>query len=67
MGISTEQALKMVDGLMRFPYPSICRHYVAANILDLLERNGVEISTELARAVVRCDDETAIEELEKIR
>ena len=35
-------------------------------ILSLLEEYGHPMSEELARAVVRCDDAIALEELEKI-
>jgi hypothetical protein len=67
MGLSTEQSLKMVEFLVKYPTRSISRHYVAATILDLLEQNGMALPTELAKAVVDCDDELALIELEKIQ
>jgi hypothetical protein len=67
MGLSTEQSLKLVEKLLKSPYSRDCRHYVAATILDLLEQNGMTLPMELAKAVVYCDDELALIELEKIQ
>lgn len=51
----------MIDRLMRFPFPTICRHSVAADLLDRLELQGAPVSVELARAIVSADDETVLE------
>lgn len=42
---------KMIVGLLKFPYPQICRHLVALELLSLLEKNGYEISKELAKNI----------------
>lgn len=51
---------KMIIGLLKFPYPQICRHLVALELLSLLEKNGYEISEELAKYISKaseCDSE----------
>ena len=58
--ITTKDILEMIKGLLIFPHPQICRHYVAANLLSLLEKRGWKCSNEFAKAVVDADDETAI-------
>jgi len=50
----------MIERLLKFPYPQICRHSVAGTLLDHLERAGAPVSKELARAVVQADDELAL-------
>jgi len=53
---------------MKFPFPQICVHSVAGNLLSLLEENGVEPTPDfvaLARAVVRAENEDALEILGK--
>lgn len=49
-----------VRNAIDFPYPQICKHSVAADLLSLLEKHGVPISKELADAVVQADDERAL-------
>jgi hypothetical protein len=46
--------------LLNFPYPQICRHSVAADLLSILEEHGVPVSAELASAVVRAEDDEAL-------
>ena len=53
--------LRMVDRLLRFPLPTICRHAVAGDLLDALERSGFPpLTQELAGAVVRAQDDRAL-------
>jgi hypothetical protein len=52
--------LRMIYNLMKFPFPQICRHLVATDLLSLLEKHGHPVSPELAKAVVQADDLTAI-------
>lgn len=66
MQISEKDILEVVKKLIEFPYPQVCRHYVAANLLDLLERKGYSLSSSLAKSVVKCDDERALLEIETI-
>jgi hypothetical protein len=58
--IPAEVILKQIEWLMKFPYPTICRHLVAANLLSTLEEHGYPVSKELARAVVGADDDAAL-------
>lgn len=52
--------------LIEFPYSKVCVHFAAGNLLTLLERHGEPADAELARAVVRADDETALRLLEEM-
>ena len=52
--------LRLVDRLLRFPFPTICRHAVAGDLLDALERSGFPLTQELAEAVVKAQDDRAL-------
>lgn len=58
--ITKADIYEAVRELIEFPYAQVCRHYVACNLLDLLERKGFALDTDLVRAVVRADDEAAL-------
>jgi len=60
------QLLNFVKRAIEFPYPQICKHMVAADLLSLLEERGLPIPEELAKAVVQADDETAIKLIDEI-
>lgn len=65
--MATIPASAIVDAirdLLTFPYDRVCRHYVACNLLSVLESHGIVITEDLARSVVECDDETALRELD---
>lgn len=51
---------RMIENAIKFPYPQICKHLVAADLLSLLEQYGVVVSEELAKAIVSADDEAAL-------
>lgn len=51
--------------LIRHRHAQVCKHWAATVILDAAERAGVEVSMELAAAVVDGDDETALRWLER--
>lgn len=46
----------MIVGLLKFPYLQICRHLVALELLSLLEKNGYEISEELAKYISKASE-----------
>lgn len=46
--------------IIGYPAPRVCKHLIVANLLSDMEEIGFEIPEELARAVVECDDETAL-------
>jgi hypothetical protein len=50
----------MVERAMQFPYPTICRHLVAADLLSTLEEHGYRMPEGLAHAVVNAHDEDAL-------
>jgi hypothetical protein len=45
---------------IRYPFPQVCKHLIACRVLSTMEEIGFEIPASLARAVVTCDDETAL-------
>jgi hypothetical protein len=55
---------KALDGAWRqaigYPWPQVCKHLVACHILSDMEEIGFVVPSELAKAVVRADDETAL-------
>lgn len=64
--ISQEVVLKMVENLMKFPYPTICRHAIALDLLGALEFAGYELNAELANAVCSAHDDEALAILETL-
>jgi hypothetical protein len=65
--LSESVVFGMIASLLRFPFPTVCRHLVAADLLSALEEAGLGIPQELARAVVAADDENALTLLEQFR
>jgi hypothetical protein len=59
--IPASKIMAMIAGTIAFPYPKICKHLVAADLLSLLEEHGFPVTTELAGAVVNADDEVALD------
>mgnify|MGYP005874010531 CR=1 FL=1 len=56
----------LIKETIEFPQAEICKHYIAASLLNLLEQNGEPITVELAKSVVQADDEKTIEILSKL-
>ena len=57
-----------VKHMVNFPFPQICRHSVALNILSLMEKHGYVIPSGLAKAVCEGSngDEKAMEILNNV-
>jgi hypothetical protein len=53
--------LKFIKRTIEFPYPQICKHLVASNLLSIMEENGFDLSQELAKAVINADDDKSID------
>lgn len=51
----------LVEKTIGFPHGQICKHYVALNLLDALERVGYEISRELVQMISDTDDDAALD------
>lgn len=51
---------KIIKHLIEFPYPQICIHSVACDLLSLLERKRYEIDKELARTIVFAEDNISL-------
>lgn len=64
--ITEKDIYKLIKRLVNFPYPQICIHSVACDLLSLLESKGHPIDNELARALVFADDELSLSILEKL-
>lgn len=66
--ITSADVLEMIRGLLNFPAPTVCRHYVMCNLLSLMEKRGFpgEELRALAEAVVDADDETAMSCLDQL-
>lgn len=43
-----------------FPFSQVCKHYVASNTLDEMERAGIKTPDWVVEAVVHCDDVRAL-------
>lgn len=69
VSIPMSQVLDLVGSLLRFPFPTICRHAVAGDLLDLLERNGLNSETfdDLCGFVVGAHDEEALVALAELK
>lgn len=61
ISLPLDVVLNEVRWLLDFPFPQVCRHLVAGRLLDQLERHGYPLTNGLARAVVRAEDEKALE------
>ncbi len=52
----TNDLMQMVKGLLNFPYPQICRHSVALDILCILEKNNIQLPAGLIAAVCKSSE-----------
>ena len=66
-GMNEDQVERFIRGLLEFPYPKICRHYVIQQMLMVLETNGNSLDTEFVNAVSSCDDNMALDIMDKAR
>lgn len=57
---------KLIKHLIEFPYPQICVHSVACDLLSLLEKKGYKINKELARTIVFAEDDISLKIIEEI-
>jgi hypothetical protein len=64
--IPNEKLIKFIKGLLTFPYPQVCRHLVACDLISILEDEGWKFPVEFVDAVVRANDEEALYYLENI-
>jgi hypothetical protein len=57
-----------VRNMLNFPFPSICRHTVALDMLSILEKHGYPIPDGLAKAICEGSggDERALEILKEV-
>ncbi len=63
MRLSDAQLLRFIRETIEFPDAKVCKHFIAANLLSLMEENGYPLSNALAAAIVGGDDIAAIEML----
>jgi hypothetical protein len=50
-----------IHNLLHLPFPQICRHLVALDLLSILEQHGATFPPELADAICRAKDEDALQ------
>lgn len=60
-GIPSPVVIEMVKNLLRFPFPQICRHLVAAELLGALEDAGCSVPDGAIAATFNAYDEEALE------
>ena len=60
MPIQQSQVYELMRRWIKFPNATICKHAVVLDLLDLLERSGYSISTDLVKSVVESDDEKSL-------
>lgn len=65
--LDSSEIVKMIERFLTFPFPQICRHSVACDLLNLLEIHGVKITSELADAVVRAEDDVALDLIKELK
>ena len=63
--ITEADIMGLVKRYVEFPFPQICRHLVALELLSLLESKGHKLDTKMVAAVCNADaddddDETAL-------
>jgi hypothetical protein len=58
--IPVTDVFAFISKVISFPQPQMCKHLIAADLLSLLIKHGIEVSSDLAEAVVGADDETAL-------
>ena len=60
MNFSAQDILKLIARVIVFPANKVCKHWVAMEMLGMLESAGWDCPDELAKAVVDADDETIL-------
>lgn len=65
--IAQHEIVSLIERFINYPGAKICRHLVAARLLNLLENHGVVVTSELASAIVQADDEKALEYLQDLK
>lgn len=56
---------QMVQNWIKFPFPKICKHTVALDLLNILEKKGCNINAEIVKSISDCEDGKTLELLEK--
>ena len=63
--ITESDIMAMVEKYLELPFPQICRHSVALDLLSLLESKGYKLNTNLVAAISNADDDTALKLIQK--
>lgn len=59
--LTDKDVLQIVKKLMNFPFPTICRHAVASDLLSMLEERGWKCPRDLAESVIKAEDQKALD------
>lgn len=65
VSISVSDLYKLIRNFISFDDAKICKHKVALDILNLIEKSGNKISVELVKSIINADDENTIKILTK--
>jgi hypothetical protein len=63
--IDNQRIWHMIEGLLKFPYPQICRHAVALDLLSLIEESGEKLDPTFVKAVSQAEDDVALNIINK--
>ncbi len=66
MAVSDRALLALVEKLLDFPFPQICRHLVAHDLLQAMREAGAEIPDQLIDAVTQAQDTSAKQQLAEL-
>lgn len=58
--LTDKDILRIVKNLINFPFPTICRHAVASDLLNMLEEKGWQCPQDLAESVVKAEDQKVL-------
>lgn len=65
--IHVADLVDVVRDLIDFPQPEICRHHVAALLLDLIERSGHDVPIDLREGATSADNSVAHQAIDRWR
>lgn len=63
---ATLALLKLVRQTIEFPFAQVCKHFVAGNMLDTMERLGFPLTHELVKHVLKAHDEESLTILDQL-
>ncbi len=62
-----DRIIGVVSNLVDYPFPTICRHLVAHDLLQALRESGVHVPDELISSVTEAKDGEALAKLKRLQ